>query len=428
MSRNLRNTIVGASLLMCPLLVFAQDAGGSEAVQTVMRSILSDTTGLISKAPFLAQGQKLLQMLLLILISWRGIKLALDISGYSQVVAELVNIVLLWGIASFFLTANVQTQFAKGFDELAKTAATASGSTVDMANPESAIANALGRMLHSAMLLYEGTPPEKPATATGDKSYWDTMTEWLKSKWDDLTSGQIFAGIAAAIFRIFIAIAIISTALIYVGTLIVSQILVNIGLIVAPLFVPWIMWESSAFLFHGWLKFMIVAGIQKIVSALLFGLTASMVSQVTTLASSASADPVQNFYAYAAAFLIVAIMAGLMLQAPSIANGLVSGGMPSTGFKPPMSMTSGAGMSRAGGTMSSGAKSAASGAWAGAKGGGRAVTGAFKGAKEAIASGKGGAAAAKQAAAGAWKGMRSGGKSSGGGPAALPKASGKGKS
>ena len=107
--------VAGALLLLCPMLVFAQDAGGTEAVQTVLRSILSDTSNLISGSPFMAQGQKLLQMLLVILISWKGIKLALDVSGYSQVVAEIVNIVLLWGIASFFLTATVQKQFADGF-------------------------------------------------------------------------------------------------------------------------------------------------------------------------------------------------------------------------------------------------------------------------------------------------------------------------
>lgn len=410
--------VAGALLLLCPMLVFAQDAGGTEAVQTVLRSILSDTSSLISGSPFMAQGQKLLQMLLVILISWKGIKLALDVSGYSQVVAEIVNIVLLWGIASFFLTATVQKQFADGFNDLAKTAASATGSTVDMSNPESAISNALGRMMHSAMLLYEGTPPEKPAAASA--STWEKFTGWLKDKWSDLTSGQIFAGMAAAVFRIFIAVAVLITALIYVAQLIISQILVNIGLILAPLFVPWLMWESTAFIFHSWVKFMIVAGVQKIVGALLFGLTASMIAKVTTLASAANADPSQNFYYYAAAFLVVAIMALLMMQVTTIANGLVSG-MPTTAFKPPMAMTAGGGMNRASGGMQKGASQAMSGARAG----GRAAVGAYQGFKAGMSSGQGAAATARQAASGAWTAMK-GGKATASAPSSLPKTGGKG--
>lgn len=411
--------VAGALLLMCPMLVFAQDAGGTEAVQTVMRSILSDTTNLISGSPFMAQGQKLLQMLLVILISWKGIKLALDGTGFSQVIAEIVNIVLLWGIASFFLTATVQKQFADGFNDLARSAATATGSTVDMSNPETAISNALGRMMHSAMLLYEGTPPERPAAANA--STWDKFTGWLKDKWSDLTSGQIFAGMAAAVFRIFIAVAVLITALIYVAQLIISQILVNIGLILAPLFVPWLMWESSAFVFHSWMKFMIVAGVQKIVGALLFGLTASMVAKVTTLASAANADPAQNFYYYAAAFLVVAIMAMLMMQVTTIANGLVSG-MPTTAFKPPMAMSAGGGLSRAGGGMQKGASQAMDGARAGSRG----AIGAVKGTMAGVKSGKGGAYTAGRAAGGAIQAMKSGG----GGfipkaPSSLPKSTGK---
>lgn len=410
--------VAGALLLLCPMLVFAQDAGGTEAVQTVLRSILSDTSSLISGSPFMAQGQKLLQMLLVILISWKGIKLALDVSGYSQVVAEIVNIVLLWGIASFFLTATVQKQFADGFNDLAKTAASATGSTVDMSNPESAISNALGRMMHSAMLLYEGTPPEKPAAANA--STWEKFTGWLKDKWSDLTSGQIFAGMAAAVFRIFIAVAVLITALIYVAQLIISQILVNIGLILAPLFVPWLMWESTAFIFHSWVKFMIVAGVQKIVGALLFGLTASMIAKVTTLASAANADPSQNFYYYAAAFLVVAIMALLMMQVTTIANGLVSG-MPTTAFKPPMAMTAGGGMNRASGGMQKGASQA----MAGARAGGRGAVGAYQGFKAGASSGQGAAATARQAASGAWTAMK-GGKATASAPSSLPKTGGKG--
>lgn len=396
-----------------PTAVLAQQAGSSEAVQAVISSVLSDTSKLISGSPFMSQGQKLLQMLLLILISWKGIKLALDVSSFNEVIADIVNVILLWGIASFFLTATVQKEFSDGFDQLAKTAASATGSSIDMSKPETAIANSLGRMMNAALLLYEGTPPEKPSTAT---SYWDKLTEWMRMTWNELSSGQIFAELAAAIFRILIAIAMLLSALIYVGQLIFSQILVNIGLILAPLFVPWIMWEGTAFIFHSWVKFMIVAGVQKIVGALMFGLTASLITHVTSLASSVNADPSQNFYLYAAAFLVVAIMALMMMQISTIANGLVSG-MPSTAFKPPQAMSAGGGMNRAGASMSKAGSQAVDGARAGV----RAAGGAYKGFKDGAASGKGALNTARQTASGAWSAMKGGKSSPPSSPPSLPK-------
>lgn len=403
--------IVLALVLMGPLAAIAQDSGGAEAVQSIMRSILSDTSSLISGSPFMAQGKRLLQMLLLILISWKGIQLMLDVSGFNEVVAEIVKIALLWGIASFFLTASVQKQFADGFDDLAKTAATATNSSVDMSRPEAAISNALGRMMYAAMQLYEGSPPDKPASA--DASAWQQMVSWMSQSWDSLTSGQIFASLASVMFRIFMALAVLITALIYVGQLIVSQIMVNIGLIMAPLFVPWIMWQSTAFLFEGWVSFMIVAGVQKIVGALIFGLTASMIDKVTTLASAANATPAQNFYYYAAAFLIVAIMAYLMLTVSGIALGLVSGKV-SVAFRPPAAMTPGGSANRASQGLTKGAAQAYRGAQAGTRG----AIGAFQGAKAGTAAGRGGSYTAGRAAGAAINAIKSGG-------GFLPKSGGK---
>lgn len=108
-------TLVAGALLLMPTAVLAQQAGSSEAVQAVISSVLSDTSKLISGSPFMSQGQKLLQMLLLILISWKGIKLALDVSSFNEVIADIVNVILLAGIASFFLTATVQKEFSDGF-------------------------------------------------------------------------------------------------------------------------------------------------------------------------------------------------------------------------------------------------------------------------------------------------------------------------
>ncbi|MFD2274194.1 type IV secretion system protein [Undibacterium arcticum] len=43
--------------------------------------------------------------------------------------------------------------------------------------------------------------------------------------------------------------------LIAMAQFIVSQILVHIAIILAPIFIPFLVWEQASFLFDGWLKF-----------------------------------------------------------------------------------------------------------------------------------------------------------------------------
>lgn len=403
-----------AILTLIPCIALAQTPGGSEAVSTVIDSLVKGPLNMVSSAPFAAAGTKLLSMLLLILISWKGMRLLLDVSSFNQVVAEIVNIVILWGIASFFLTSSVQTEIADGFDKLAQTAAQSAGSSVgasaaDVSSTQAMITSALVSGLTAAYQLYQGTPAEKP-TSVSD-STWDKVAGWFKEKVNDLVTFQWLAAIANVIFRIFIAIMIMAAVVLYCGQLLISQVLVNIGLVVAPLLIPWIMWEASAFLFHSWLKFMIVAGLQKVVGALLFGMTTGFITDLTALTSSVNTDSSTNFYYYAAAFVLMFILGQLMMQISTIANGLVTG-MPSTAFRAPSAMTpAGAASGRAfgGSNVSQGTRGA--------------IGGGVSGYKAAQSAGKGTMGAAIGAARGAARGMSRGLQTSTG---PLPRTSGGG--
>ena len=395
MTRRVWKGLVLALLSLVPCLALAATAGSQEAISTVVESLINGPLNMVSSAPFAAAGAKLLSMLLLILISWKGIRLVIDTSSINQVVAEIVNIVILWGIASFFLLSSVQTQIAEGFDQLAQTAAQSAGSAVggasaDVSSTQSMITGALVSGLTAAYQLYQGTPAEKPSSVSD--STWDKVSGWFKDKVNDLVTFQWLAAVANLIFRVFIAIMIMAAVVLYCGQLLISQVLVNVGLIMAPLLIPWIMWEASAFLFHSWIKFMIVAGIQKIVGALLFGMTTSFISELTSLTSSVNTDSSTNFYYYAAAFVLMFILGQLMMQISSIANGLVTG-MPSTAFRAPSAMTpAGAAAGRAfgGSNVSQGARGAIGGGATGysaAKAAGKGAMGSAMGAARGAASG-----------------------------------------
>lgn len=384
------------------------DVSGSEQAGVVIKAVFDSANNMVAANPFKETGAGLFKILLLILISWKSIMLLLDTSSINKVIAELISIILLAGIAQFFLIPETQTQFAKGFSDLAAQAASASGAKIDMNSPQNSISNVLGDSMKAAQELWEGPlKPQKPDVASDSFA----PLKWLSEAWSSLSVKDMLGSLAAMIYRALIAILIVSCTVIYLAQMIFSQIMVNIGLIVAPIFVPWILWDATRFLFDGWIKFMIVTGVQKIVGALLFGMTVGMVSSVTTLATEAGATGALNFYAYSTAFVLVALMALMMMQITSIASGLVTG-HPQSGFKAPAGMTPGGMLNRGGGGASM--KSIGSGAGRAASGIKGAAVGGFQGAKES-----GSLGAISGAASGAFKGFR------GAAPAGKPAASAK---
>ncbi|WP_341744802.1 type IV secretion system protein [Azonexus hydrophilus] len=378
---------LGALLLTLTASAFA--AGADTAVNEVIESVFNKAGSIVTGSPFAAIGAGLFKIILGILISWKAIKIVLDISPFQMVIAELVQLILLAGIASFFLQPNTQKELADGFTSLANTAMSAAGGSIDVSSPASGIINTMGVGMQAIDNLWGALTPQEAEK----KGFFDGVTAWLKTAWDEGPVGSILYGIAGVIYKGLITMAIIACTGIYIAIMIMTQIMINIGLMLAPLFVPWLLWPATAFLFEGWLRFMITTGIQKIVGAVLFGMTAGMLTQVGTLANTAAATAEFNAFAYAATAIILLIMVTMMVSVNSIAGGLVTG-MPSVRFMPPAAMMTG-GMSKGANTtagkMAGGIGGAAQGAAAGfaaGKGLGAgaraslAATGAKSGAKE----------------------------------------------
>jgi len=383
--RNRGRLFVAASLLLFPLVAFAMDppsTGLSSELQDVIRMVFRGVSDLVGEnPPFLSHGKKLLWIITGILISWKSIKILLDSQPVNQIIAEIIGVILLYGIASFMLEPKVQKEFVNGFDEVAMTAAKATGNMENLSSPETAVITSLGRTLSVSATLFMGADNKIDKEKEEKKKEFENMNvagqtvagfEMMTSKkfwsewWDSLSFGQAIGRallfIPNILLKVVIAALVVAAGLIYSMQVIMSQIMINIGLIFAPLLVPWIMWQATAFLFNGWFKFMIVSGITKVVGALLFGLTAGMLEHVTTLSEKAAAEPLTSYFYYIASAIVVAIMGMLMSQTVSIANGLVQG-MPHASFRPPVPMQPGrmAGSAarnsvRAGSAVASGAR------------------------------------------------------------------------
>lgn len=354
---------------------------------TLVSTMLGSMERSISSISFTSEGQFLLGGLTLIALSWMGVRHMLAHETFADTVGAFFSIALLWGFASWIIGVrhggiNFLDSLNGGFDQVA-------GHILG----RQTFNEILGQMLHSALSLFEGD------TNILDASILDTIMN---------------TGLAAASFvmRIFSAILILVCTLLYAGQYLVTQFMIKIGTILAPILVPWVMLQPTRFLFEGWLKFMIIAGMQKVVGALMLMASANIISDANALAASAGSDASASFYVYSVVLIILGIMAFLMMQATGTAHSLVSGGVGMGTFKAPSKLTPGGATTAASGTMQKTGAAAAQGGAAGAGGlagaikAGGAVSAAGGSAGQSIGAAKTGFSAGARAAMSAGGGGR----------------------
>ena len=123
---------------------------------------------------------------------------------------------------------------------------------------------------------------------------------------------------------------------IYVLVNLLGDILVFIGLAIGPILIPWLLWEASEFLFNGWLKFMIAAGLIKVVSAAMLKLTQGVLDGLTeatkVIGDSMLTDAGIDILASVLMVLFAGFVGVLMWMVPNISNGLVSGNISVSGI------------------------------------------------------------------------------------------------
>lgn len=108
-----------------------------------------------------------------------------------------------------------------------------------------------------------------------------------------------------------------------------GAVLVGVGMTLGPILVPWFLLPTASFLFDGWLRFMITAGLMKVVGAVLMTIVNAAIVIAkghvdTTIAHIEDVTTVDTF-AMIVVCIITCIGLFLMWQAPTIAAGLVSG-------------------------------------------------------------------------------------------------------
>ncbi len=251
-----------------------------------------------------SEGRWLLHGLLLITVAWTALLNLLKHDGASQLIADSIRIIFIWGLVSAALMNDsaMLKGVAAGWDALAA-----------RLNPNADVVSALGRMFEAAASVWRGEPAAAPTPEGG----------WV----DRLLASIYSAGgqIANYAYGLLIALLIVGAAIIYVGVYVLAQVLVSISLVFAPILLPWLLISQMSFLATGWLQFFIKAGMTQALAALMLAMTWGFVENARQMVLAAASDPGINFVAYGMAMLIMMLLAFLMMQVPGIANGLVSG-------------------------------------------------------------------------------------------------------
>lgn len=118
-------------------------------------------------------------------------------------------------------------------------------------------------------------------------------------------------------------------AAVYMLVVNLGAVLIGVAMTLGPILVPWFLIPPGSFLFDGWLRFMITAGLMKVVGAVLMTIVNAAILVAkgyvdTTIAHIEDVTTVDTF-AMIVICIITCIGVFLMWQAPIIAAGLVSG-------------------------------------------------------------------------------------------------------
>jgi type IV secretory pathway VirB6-like protein len=292
-----------------------------------------------SSTALVGEGQDLAGVLLLVVVSWAVFEWLLTGDGISSLVSTIQTLVR-WAIVVLLLTSWTSTItgfFGSNIDSIGRTL---SGSYSSQAafNSMWSAANTMFKKEEIAgsnelncrtELLPDASGAASVPTRVCDPAPGSSGSGENAASWTDLLlyfPTILFGMLLKLIAVVFLAMMMVA----YLLAIYMSQALFGIGLSLGPILVPWLIWQRTEFLFDGWLRFMIVAAMTKLVAALIVSMVTGIITTVNTLAKVADVSPmalakVDLAIAFAIA-IVAAIGAFMMWQVQGIAQALVSGG------------------------------------------------------------------------------------------------------
>ena len=256
----------------------------------------------------LPMGKGLLFALGSVVLTWKIIMSYLNDEGINGMVAGLVEFSVIFGIPLWFLIQYDSLwggSFVAGFDHIVSKLAGGNGVS-------DGVNDGIKMILGIGQKLFEGQTQEAP---TG-------VVEAV---------GRLLSGLYVSIFKVLIVAVTICIAAYFAVYMLFSQILIGIALVIGPIFIPWLVLEHTTFIFNGWLRFIIIAGLYKVVGMLMLVYIARIIPVMKNAAANSPYPNSIDVIQATQVLIICGVMLMLAKQIPQIANGLLAGSNTASG-------------------------------------------------------------------------------------------------
>lgn len=252
-------------------------------------------------------GMNLFWAMAAFVVSWRGVKLAMasgEARGLSPLMNQFLSTIFGVTIVFFLLGAGFDMVFVQGIDGSLKKVA------------EILLPGGMGGGLINTSIesMYQGlnAVSKMMSDLFKDTTVLDTLTVFFKN-------------LPTILVLAFVEFLIIVGIVAYFSLVSMSFILVKVALVIAPIFIPWLLLPATSFVFMGWLRFLISASLYQVIGAAIIFFSQSLLTNTAKLiAETGGTFPESLFAAIAMAALQVTILA-LIVKVPQIAKQLSMG-------------------------------------------------------------------------------------------------------
>ncbi|AFT85990.1 type IV secretion system protein [Paraburkholderia phenoliruptrix] len=294
---------------------------------------------------FLSDGLDLLAALGLVMATWHVFLWLLE-GDFPGFFANLFRHLIKCAVILVLLTAWSTTVHSYFVDNMQTMASRVSGGDGNPGDLLRALVNAASTIMQGvrteAAQVCEEVPDVTPEGVVipntehqecGAANDADANSAGLSSIWTLIRNLPLV--LLAFLAKALAIIAITLMTLIFVVVVQFGSFLLDIAFCLGPVLIPWYVLPAGEFLFDGWLRFTISAGLFKVVAWLMMAIVYSGVLpgiqglvQQTATQSGANSDAyyATNYLAMLALALVCGVGAFMMWQVPDIAKGLISGG------------------------------------------------------------------------------------------------------
>lgn len=287
----------------------------TQAISTKVGTKLEE---LRSNSTLQSGGRLITAFLLVALLVWTTVKNMAAGKGLGELIGEWVPIFISFGVVNLFLDKNAAGAIESTMDNIAAAIAGSPMSSLD-----SAIRAGAEPIFKAIAAVISQPRAVEGANVTGGLSgFAETMVATAAS-W-------IMGGIA----KVIAAFCLILAGVVMTAHIIMGFISVSLVLALAPVMVPFLMFRPLEFLFSSWLRFLLGACMLKVVVAFLLTVAAALLSGMTERAAEFYRDSWQvtameslhvDILMLGMTMVFALLAMFMLMQAPAIANGLLSG-------------------------------------------------------------------------------------------------------